>query len=193
MAYIKPLAFLSPRINPEIPMSAFLESTHYDLITPDGTITDLKRLSETEMEGTVFIEKISPLFVGFHIDPSFVYFNIKSTLAQVGLDGIGQEYHLDFNVRAAEIKVLFRAIDPIGKEMLKLLKPGAWVGKLFAADERRRVRDPDYLSRMFGRSDRWGQAPPFPGRASRLERPDPRQGGWENGGLPHAPKWQGNL
>lgn len=31
-----------------------------------------------------------------------------------------------------------------------MLKVGSWIGKLFAADERRRVRDPDYLSRMFG-------------------------------------------
>lgn len=138
-------------------MSAFLESTHYDLITPDGIITDLKWISETEAEATVFIEKISPLFVGFQIDISRVYFNIKSTLAQVGVDGIGKEYNLDAKKRVAEIKVLIRAIDPIGQAMIKLLQPGAWIGKLFAADDRRRVRDPEYLSRMFGRSDRWGR------------------------------------
>jgi predicted Rossmann-fold nucleotide-binding protein len=41
--------------------------------------------------------------------------------------------------------------------MLRLLQIGSSIGKLFAADERRRVRDPDYLGRMFGRSDRWGK------------------------------------
>jgi len=37
------------------------------------------------------------------------------------------------------------------------LQVGSIIGKLFAADPRRRVRDPDYISRMFGRSDRWGR------------------------------------
>ncbi len=42
--------------------------------------------------------------------------------------------------------------------MLMYLDRGTYIGKLFAADERRRVRNPDYLSRMFGRSDREGRA-----------------------------------
>src|SRR5512147_2543510 len=41
--------------------------------------------------------------------------------------------------------------------MLELFEVGSYIGKLFAADERRRVRDPDYLMRMFGRSDRKGR------------------------------------
>ncbi|MCB1114182.1 MAG: hypothetical protein KDK62_05440 [Chlamydiia bacterium] len=138
-------------------MSAFLESTHFDLVTPDGTLTQFKLLNETEAEGVVFIEEISPLFVGFHIDPELVHFNIKSTLAQVGVDAIGKEYLLDAKKGTAEIKVYIHAIGTFGKKMLKLLKPGAWIGKLFAADPRRRVRDPEYLSRMFGRADRWGR------------------------------------
>lgn len=141
----------------KIPMSAFLESTHYDLITPDGIITEIQPVSETEAYATVFIEKISPLFVGFQIDPQLVYFNIKSSLAQVGVDGRGQEYLLDPNRHSAEIKVRLLAQGAIGKLMLKLLTPGAIIGKLFAADDRRRVRDPEYLSRMFGRADRWGK------------------------------------
>lgn len=40
--------------------------------------------------------------------------------------------------------------------MLKLLCVGDYIGKLFAADPRRRVRDPEYLFRMFGRTDRKG-------------------------------------
>lgn len=138
-------------------MSAFLESTHYDLVTPDGTITDIKPLSETESEAVVFIEKISPLFVGYKIDPLRVYFNIKSTLAQVGVEGRGTEYHLDPKTHVAEVKVKLLAVGTIGRQMLKLLNPGAKIGKLFAADDRRRVRDPEYLARMFGRSDRWGR------------------------------------
>ncbi len=49
------------------------------------------------------------------------------------------------------------AYTPLGIAMLALLTKGCFIGKLFAADERRRVRDPDYLMRMFGRSDRRGR------------------------------------
>jgi predicted Rossmann-fold nucleotide-binding protein len=130
---------------------------HHDLVTPDGFITDLKKIDEFSSDASVFIEKIVPSFRGFQIDPSCIFFNIKSSLAQVGVDGIGYEYHLDPFRNCAEVKVHLHAYGPTGKAMLKLISVGAYIGKLFAADESRRVRDPDYLSRMFSRSDRWGE------------------------------------
>ena len=45
----------------------------------------------------------------------------------------------------------------MARTLLALLHKGALIGKLFAADPSRRVRNPDYLLRMFGRSDRWGR------------------------------------
>lgn len=138
-------------------MDNYLDLGHYDLITPDGTITDITFLSDKEAEAIVFIKNISPRFVGFQIDPQYICFNIKSTLAQLGVDGIGLAFELDAKNQCAQVKVRLNAIGPIAVAMLKLLQVGAAIGKLFAADERRRVRDPDYLGRMFGRSDRWGR------------------------------------
>ncbi|MCB1111191.1 MAG: hypothetical protein H7A37_00455 [Chlamydiales bacterium] len=138
-------------------MEDYLESSHYDLVTPDGKVTNLTQISDTEAEAIVFIDQISPVFVGFEIDSSLVFFNMKSTLAQVGIDGIGSEYQIDAKSRCAQVKVLLKAIGPIGKAMLPYISVGSTIGKLFAADDRRRVRDPEYLSRMFGRSDRWGK------------------------------------
>lgn len=138
-------------------MESYLFSTHYDLVTPDGPITNLITIDETHAEAIVFIENIDPVFVGFEIESERVFFNIKSTLAQLGVDGVGQEYALDKKKRCAQVKIQLKAIGKIGQEMLKLLHPGMTIGKLFAADERRRVRDPVYISRMFGRSDRKGK------------------------------------
>lgn len=138
-------------------MESYLYATHYDLVTPDGLITNLTHLTPTTADAVVFIENIWPTFVGYHIDPSRVFFNIKSTLAQLGINGVGQTYELDPKKNCAQITVRLTAIGKIAEEMLKLLTVGASIGKLFAADERRRVRDPDYLSRMFGRADRWGK------------------------------------
>ena len=105
----------------------------------------------------VKINEISPAFVGYEIDPSLVYFNLKSTLAQLGINGIGREYHLNPAQHCAHVKVELQALGDVSAAMLDLLEKGAYIGKLFAADERRRVRDPDYLMRMFGRSDRRGR------------------------------------
>lgn len=137
-------------------MESYLDLKPYDLVTPDGAIIGYKRLDETTAEAIVFIEKITPAFVGFKIPADRVFFNIKSTLAQVGLDGIGVEYEINQKSRSAQVKVHLKAIGKVATELLNYLQVGNFIGKLFAADESRRVRDPDYISRMFGRSDRWG-------------------------------------
>ncbi len=134
-----------------------MDLTQLDLVTPDGKITKIEPVDEKTSLVTVFIENIHPNFVGYEIEPSLVFFNIKSTLAQIGLNGIGEKYEIDRARRCATILVRLNAIGPIAREMLLLITPGAYIGKLFAADPRRRVRDPDYLTRMFGRSDRKGK------------------------------------
>lgn len=138
-------------------MDNYLDPDHFDLVTPDGTITNLKKIDERNVEAIVFIENISPLFKGFQIDPNLIFFNLKSTLAQLGLDGIGVSYNLDVKNLCAEVKVNLTAYGPIARELLNQLPVGAYIGRLFAADDRRRVRSPDYLSRLFGRSDQWGR------------------------------------
>jgi predicted Rossmann-fold nucleotide-binding protein len=138
-------------------MESYLTQHHYDLVTPDGKITEIRSLSDTKSIAVVKIEKISPAFVGYDIDPELVYFNIKSTLAQLGLNGIGQKYEWNRKNESVLVTVELTALGELAKAMLELLTPGAYIGKLFAADDRRRVRDPDYLMRMFGRSDRKGR------------------------------------
>lgn len=138
-------------------METFLNSSHYDLVTPDGVLTSIKILNENGAEATLLIQNISSNFVGFNIDPSLVVFNIKSTLAQLGLDAIGTEYHIDRQNRSAEVKLKILAVGPLARKILPMLTLGSKLGKLFAADPTRRVRNPEYLSRMFGRSDRKGR------------------------------------
>lgn len=138
-------------------MESFLDFKQYDLVTPDGSITNLNHIDGKTAEAVVFIEKISPAFVGFQIPHERIFFNIKSTLAQVGVDAVQREFEIDKNTLCAQVKVTLKAIGEVGTNLLKHLTVGAYIGKLFAADDRRRVRDPDYLFRMFGRSDRWGR------------------------------------
>ena len=138
-------------------MESYLFPTHYDLVSPDGLIKTLTPLSSTELNVEIEIENISPAFVGFHLDKEHITFNLKSTLAQLGLNGIGTHYELNPHRLTATIQVKLIAYGKIAETLLTLLTPGAYIGKLFAADPRRRVRNPDYLWRMFGRTDQQGR------------------------------------
>lgn len=138
-------------------MESYLAAGLYDLVTPDGKIAALEPISPGVKRAIVHIDEISPAFVGYQIDPSHVLFNLKSTLAQLGMNGMLRELEWDRKNRSARVAIDLVAIGEIGQAMLDLLPVGAYVGKLFAADDRRRVRDPDYLMRMFGRADRKGR------------------------------------
>jgi hypothetical protein len=137
-------------------MESYLFSDHFDLVTPDGKIATIQNISSTKSIAEVVIENISPAFVGFQIDLKLVIFNFKSTLAQLGLNATLQSIELDSKTHTARISLQLEAIGSLATLMLPLITPGAYIGKLFAADDRRRVRDPEYLSRMFGRADRNG-------------------------------------
>lgn len=134
-----------------------LDPRHSDLVSPDGAIVDLQMLSPSEARAMVRMHAISPDFVGYSIPQEAVFFNIKSTLAQLGLEGICEQISLSPGKGQADVSVRLIAKGAIAQTLLSLLTPGAFIGRLFAADERRRVRDPSYLSRMFGRSDRAGR------------------------------------
>ncbi len=134
----------------------FFSST-FDLVTPDGYVENIVKKSESEVETVVLIEGISRNFVGFEIDYSKIFFNLKSTLAQIGVESATIELELSYKFKQARVKVHLQGIDEIGCLLLKYLEPGAYIGKLFAADDRRLVKNPAYLLRMFGRSDRKGK------------------------------------
>lgn len=138
-------------------MESYLTPDHYDLVTPDGCITELKTIDKKHRLATVKIENISPAFVGYEIDKQLISFNLKSTLAQLGLNAKARNFHYDQPKHTVLVDVELTAFGHLGIAMLELITVGAYIGKLFAADERRRVRDPDYLTRLFGRSDRKGR------------------------------------
>lgn len=138
-------------------MESYLFPAHYDLVTPDGMITSLKRTAPNRLDAELCIENISPAFVGFEIDLEHISFNLKSTLAQLGVNGLYRNIELDKKALKAKVRVELQAYGKIALKLLDYLSEGDYVGKLFAADPRRKVRNPDYLLRMFGRTDRKGR------------------------------------
>jgi len=137
-------------------MESYLDSSHYDLTTPDGYIEKIIFTAHNTAEAHVVINNISPAFVGFSLDHSKVIFNLKSTLAQLGINSETIDFSLSPKTRTAEVKIKLVPYGKLAEKMLKLLEEGSYIGKLFADDENRKVRDPNYLMRMFGRCDRNG-------------------------------------
>lgn len=131
-------------------------SSHFDLITPDGYINSLRRTEEV-IEAEVIIQNISREFVGFSLPLDNLKFNLKSALAQIGVNAQAEEFVLDSLLRRANVKIKLYALSSLGKKMLSHLEVGAYIGKIFALDERRLVKNPDYLLRMLGRFDREGR------------------------------------
>ena len=138
-------------------MRATLSLLHHDLVTPDGKIISISSIDQRRIDVKVRIENISPSFLGFAIDQSCILFNLKSTLAQLGVNSILKELDLSKTKRSGEVLVELHTLSSEGELILSYLRKEIYIGKLFAADERRRVREPIYLSRMFGRSDRIGK------------------------------------
>lgn len=126
----------------------------FDLISPDGSIQALERQHET-LVAKVLVEGISPNFIGHQIPVTEIEFDLKSSLAQLGIES--KCLSLNLYDRKAELTIELIPFGELAKEMLDLLEPGAFVGKLFAKDKRRLVRDPFYLERMFERFDPEGR------------------------------------
>lgn len=129
----------------------------HDLISPDGFITQIQKVSNQVYQAQVHIENIPSHFKGFEIPAHSVFFNLKSALAQVGLHSVTT--HIEFHIptKTAVVYIDLIGYGALSQSLLTLLEPGAYIGKLFAKDDRRLVINHDYLSRMFGRSDPQGR------------------------------------
>ncbi len=138
-------------------MQTSIFQSHHDLVTPDGKVVALEPCEGRTRKARVLIRGISSSFIGFGIDRDKIFFNLKSSLAQLGLNSRDLEISLDPLLNSAEVLVQLEAVGDVAWQLLQQLLPGVHLGKLFAADDRRLVRDPYYLTRMFGRSDRMGR------------------------------------
>ncbi|WP_407365567.1 LOG family protein [Chlamydia pecorum] len=133
-----------------------LHSQH-DTISPDGYLySPLRKLSHDLYEGEVRIHKIPEYFLGFHLPQDCIQLNVKSSLAQLGVEAVLTHCELDKRHKEARLSVHFSSKDPVANAMLTLLQPGSFIGKLFAADDRRLVRLPRYLETMMKSLDREG-------------------------------------
>lgn len=166
-------------------------SKHPDLVTPDGKIVTLQRGFQKPLTSTVLIEKISPCFLGFSLSQNEIFFNLKSTFAQLGVQTETKKINLSPVFHTAEIELEFLALSPTGTMLLECLEIGTFVGKLFAAAQSRRVREPYEIYKMFGKKNRQGE--PLLSLGKKGDYSDLKLERGEESLIAHLPLEPGNL
>lgn len=132
-------------------------SLHNDLVTEDGYITSIELKTNQYAIATIKIENIGTRFIGYSLPQDALLFNLKSALAQLGMHSIMKDVIFHKRSNYAEVYIELIAYGTISQNLLKLIEHGAYIGKLFALDKERRVRNEPYLTRMFGRTDHRGK------------------------------------
>ncbi|PWV21792.1 hypothetical protein C3747_1g834 [Trypanosoma cruzi] len=130
-------------------------SNPFDLVTEDACIISLERKSRHLTEVFAVRDRIHKKFRGF-VDNVASEFVLKSSLTQLGINAEDIKINLDRGALRAEIRMNLVALSPLGVLMLDYIGEGAYIGKLFALEEVRRVRNVSYINRLLKTLDQAG-------------------------------------
>nr|CCC93217.1 conserved hypothetical protein [Trypanosoma congolense IL3000] len=122
-------------------------SDPYDLVTEHGCIVSSELLDVGVMEASVIFKDIPRKFRGFK-EGVPVHFVLKSTLSQLGITCEKAVITLHSGLQQAEASIKLRAVSQLAELALHHLGEGAFIGKLFAAEKVRRVREEAYVNRL---------------------------------------------
>ncbi|WP_194844278.1 hypothetical protein [Candidatus Clavichlamydia salmonicola] len=125
-----------------------LSQKDHSMITEDGLIIHISKETSLQIDTQVFFNYISPTFLGHTLPKNLLSFNLKSVLAQLGIEAICNEITFNKEELSAIAEVSFIAFGMPGIAILKQLGLGSLVGKLFCADDRRLIRSIDELMAM---------------------------------------------
>eukprot|EP00929_Paragymnodinium_shiwhaense_P114542 TRINITY_DN82999_c0_g1_i1.p1 TRINITY_DN82999_c0_g1~~TRINITY_DN82999_c0_g1_i1.p1 ORF type:complete len:843 (-),score=216.55 TRINITY_DN82999_c0_g1_i1:139-2667(-) len=98
-----------------------------------------------------------PFVEGEDSESDHMVFVLKSTIAQLGINGVGSDYQLFCSQRQATLVVALSAISHAGVLALDSIGIGCYIGKLFSPNRERRVTEQDFLERSTSRLDRLGR------------------------------------
>jgi hypothetical protein len=124
-------------------------SQDFDLMTGDGRVTLIQRKGPREVSVTVVIDDIANQFQGFRSSTAVPQFILKSTLTQLGVNIAGApEIEIDAIYSQASVTITLIATAPLGILTLDVLDVGTSIGKLVAFPDNRRVKTPEYVTRL---------------------------------------------
>lgn len=119
----------------------------FDLVTDDGKIVEMNRMSPQLLHATVLIENIQPKYRGLqeNVESEFI---LRSSITQLGVNAESCDTTIDGENGTATITMNLVALTTLGALMLDRLDIGARIGKLFALEKQRVVREKDYVLRL---------------------------------------------
>lgn len=131
-------------------------SNPFDLATRDARITEYRRSDRHGAKATAVINTLHPQFRGL-VDGVSCEFLLRSSITQLGVNAVNVVIDIDRSQRCAVIKMDLVALTPLAVLMLDYIAVGAHVGKLFALESNRVVRNLDYISRLLHALNQRGQ------------------------------------
>ncbi|KAJ9455578.1 hypothetical protein DIPPA_33965 [Diplonema papillatum] len=124
----------------------------HDLTTHDGKITEYSRADRHAAVFTLVVSGVSSAFAGFR-SGNTCQFNLKSSIAQLGVDARDCKVTLDAAIGEASVSGHLIAVSSLGVLLLDFLGVGAYIGKVFAEDPSRRVVSLEYIKRLIPEKD----------------------------------------
>eukprot|EP00796_Vickermania_ingenoplastis_P005252 gene5252-3763_t len=119
----------------------------YDLATADAHVTTAERLDSQTLRATVMVRNVQPKFRALQ-DTVECEFVLRSSITQLGINAEGAEIQIDREKREITVNTNLVALTSVGIQMLDHIGVGAQVGKIFALDKKRVVREKDYVLRL---------------------------------------------
>ncbi|CBZ30731.1 conserved hypothetical protein [Leishmania mexicana MHOM/GT/2001/U1103] len=128
----------------------------FDLATCDARITEYTRANCHEAKATAVINALHPQFRGL-VHGVSCEFLLRSSITQLGVNAVNVGIEIDPKQRCAVVKMDLVALTPLAVLMLDYIAVGAHVGKLFALESNRVVRNTDYITRLLHAVNQRGQ------------------------------------
>ncbi|CAD2216876.1 hypothetical protein AGDE_06965 [Angomonas deanei] len=127
----------------------------YDLATNDAAITEYTRVDRGRAKAKAVINGIHPKFRGLQgVTCEFV---LRSSVTQLGVNAENVEVDLNPTMRECVISLDLVALSPLAVLMLDYIVVGSHIGKLFAVESNRVVRDISYIQRLLKAVNQQGQ------------------------------------
>lgn len=128
----------------------------FDLATRDARITSYNRVDRLSAKAEAFVAELHPQFRGL-ADGVTCEFVLRSSITQLGVNAENVSISIDRAKRSCTIQLDLVALSPLAVLMLDYINVGAHVGKLFAVEGNRVVREMSYIARLLHAVNQRGQ------------------------------------
>lgn len=119
----------------------------FDLATRDGKIISKQRISRECMHVVVQVTDVAAKFRGL-VENACCAFILRSSITQLCVNAGNYDIRVNRQEKEITVHLDLLAFGPIGESMLDHIEIGAFIGRIFALEKNRVVREEDYVRRL---------------------------------------------